>query len=738
MLSPTGPRQCGGDSNLVDTSHTTMRRGLLLTLTTTMAAMAAGSVCPQSSDRLTRLFTEQLNLTVPALSQVRSLWQQGQQEAACAALVQYYVQGTTGRWWRQPAVQPGTGHAGGEADNETNDNYCFYSVCAHQPRAHGALDWTWLGPDNDIEWLYAINRMPMYPDMVSAWVSTGNPVYLEYFWNVTADWIASQPVPASPPGPNSTWRSLEAGIRMDGSWPVGFFGFLGAPSPPAGSPFESWILDMVSLAADHGQFLSKYSSQGPANWQSMQYAGLANAALGWPELAGASDWYETAAKGILADMNQGIYPDGVETEETAHYHLVAAKSFEGFVNISQIAGFAPPAALAQGVELMLEYVAFSMDPMGYAPLNGDSDLDYNAGASILESNRWRLEKIRESDSPKPDYILQVAPVFGRPDWTYAASQGEQGQRPAGPPTRVWPWGGQVVMRSDWTAGSQWAWFDIGPFGSSGHAHADKLHLSVRAFGVDLLVDSGRFSYDGPVASTFRNAYAIHSRGHNVVLLSAEGCSSSSNGSCVLCGQVESPALAPSALLPGKDFNISDSQDWARGAIQFQGLTGQGVHARGIVHLRGVAWVVADRISTDRPRLARWLWHAHPNTTATLVANPGTPSSVLVQHLEGPRLDIVSARNSSIPAWSNASIISGQLDPEPQGWYSPSYDVFGPSDAVVLDALVPAGNSSVAWVIRAAPTASATPIIATIIDQSDVDITVQVQIGATTTLVVVNI
>lgn len=71
--------------------------------------------------------------------------------------------------------------------------------------------------------------------------------------------------------------------------------------------------------------------------------------------------------------------------------------------------------------------------------------------------------------------------------------------------------------SGWTPGSQWSWFDVGPRGSSSHGHLDKLHISIRVGSAHLLVDSGRFSYDGTLAH-YRESYGAISSGHNVLLL----------------------------------------------------------------------------------------------------------------------------------------------------------------------------------------------------------------------------
>jgi hypothetical protein len=113
-----------------------------------------------------------------------------------------------------------------------------------------------------------------------------------------------------------------------------------------------------------------------------------------------------------------------------------------------------------------------MDDAGFDPLNSDSDLSNDAAA-----------------------VAEAAGRFNRSDWLYLATGGRQGQAPSGPVGAVYDWAGQVILRSDWTGESvDWAWFDVGPFGSSGHGHYDRLHLSIRSGSQSLLTDSGRFAY----------------------------------------------------------------------------------------------------------------------------------------------------------------------------------------------------------------------------------------------------
>ena len=128
------------------------------------------------------------------------------------------------------------------------------------------------------------------------------------------------------------------------------------------------------------------------------------------------------------------------------------------------------------LSLLLGLTVLSFLCDSYAPRNGDSDW----------GTRW-------------SQVAPYADFFNRSDWTYVGTAGASGSQPEGPTSSVFPWAGQVILRDAYN-GSHWAFFDVGPYGSSGHAHRDKLHLNIRAFGNQLLTDSGRFAYNGKGAS----------------------------------------------------------------------------------------------------------------------------------------------------------------------------------------------------------------------------------------------
>lgn len=139
-------------------------------------------------------------------------------------------------------------------------------------------------------------------------------------------------------------------------------------------------------------------------------------------------------------MHVGVYPDGVETEQSSSYHMVATGNFNGIVASTLDAGRPLNPVLNSTVRDMFAYTALSMDPAGFNPLNSDSDLENTTS-----------------------YVLEAAAEFGDcDDWVFAATHGAQGTAPAGAASQMFPWTGQFIMRSGWDQGAQWAWFDVGP------------------------------------------------------------------------------------------------------------------------------------------------------------------------------------------------------------------------------------------------------------------------------------
>lgn len=366
----------------------------------------------------------------------------------------------------------------------------------------------------------------------------------------------------------------------------------------------------------------------------MEMSALATIAAYFPEYKASAAWMSYAIETMTNSMKEQVYKDGVQTELSSHYHQVALSNFTLFKNICDKAGRQLPAYYNETLEKMNGYLAHVVRPSGYRPLNNDGD--------------WGSDR---------DFILEAAKKFNRPGWEYIATNGASGTKPADGPSYCYPWAGHLVSRSGFDSDAQWSFFDIGPWGS-GHQHNDKLHISIAAYGKDLLVDAGRFAYTGAVADKFRE-YARGTQGHNILLIDHKG-------------QTAGPALAIQPL-SDSSFKISPAFDYGSGSFShFANIAGAATHTRAVLYVRGKFWVVADRIVSDRPRTIEVLWHWHPDNRVVR---------------EGPVTKTINKRGNLavIPVGRQSfdiTLVKGQEEPEIQGWYSREYNIYEPNTAVV--------------------------------------------------------
>jgi len=267
----------------------------------------------------------------------------------------------------------------------------------------------------------------------------------------------------------------------------------------------------------------------------------------------------------------------------------------------------------------------------------------------------------------------VIDKYARADWKYIATNGKEGIKPEGLPSKVYPWAGQMISRSGYNTDAHWTFFDIGPWGS-GHQHNDKLHISISAYGRDLLVDAGRFAYRGEIAKKFRT-YARGSQAHNVILIDGNG---QSPGPKV----VEEP-------LTENHFKITNDFDYAWASFdKFLDTKGEVKHTRAMMYLRDNFWIVVDDIVTDQPRHLQTLWHWHPSIT-----EPKKMYGAMATLNERGNLRILPVGKQK---WKVENV-KGQEKPEIQGWYSKEYNKYEPNWTTIYSTDIKSSQTFV-WVL----------------------------------------
>jgi hypothetical protein len=610
-------------------------------------------VCTSYPDRIISLF-EALDLNINGLQSAGTAYKNGSLPQACKLLLEYFKNGNSVPYLRMNKI-PVTQNRIPAADSLLQDICTFYSQPAkvpHNPDGH--LDWKYHGPTDDIEWAWALNRHYAISSLFDAYLKTGNTEYSAAVESRLKDWlISSLPYPAKKSS-TELWRGLEVSFRVK-LWARVFYALI---NDEVMTPATRLL--MLSSIPDHAHYARNFHGQG--NWLTMEISGLATDATAWPEFKDSRSWLDYSKETMTKSLIDQVYPDGVQTELTSSYHQVALNNFSLFAEICKKANEPLPDVFENYLEKMWDYQAWSIRPDGYGVLNNDADLIFNR-----------------------DRVIRAAREYGRKDWLYIASCGKEGSKPDGLPSVLFPYAGQLITRSGYDPDAQWAFFDIGPWGT-GHQHNDKLHISVYAYGRDLLVDGGRFSYRGEVADKFRG-YATGSFSHNVVL--ADGKS-----------QVREP-------LPDKCYKITDEFDYASGSFdRFRGLDGTFSHTRAMIYVRNKFWVVVDHVMTDRPRKIEAMWHWNPDCIVRSEKN----NIVTTDNPEG-NLEIIPA---GIQNWT-IDQVKGKEKPVPQGWYSREYNSAVPSTASIYSCDINR-NATFIWILY--PFKSGAPAIKAKITSQD--------------------
>ncbi|WP_118840767.1 alginate lyase family protein [Salinibacter ruber] len=582
-----------------------------------------------------------LNLRKPGLEAVRKAVERDRVAEAAQKLLVYYRAAETAKWLRT-YTPTDTSRGFYYARQMLDDTYRFYEETGTVPRTKDdGLDWTYRGPAGDVEWAKALNRHFPIRRLLEAYLYTEKDTFAHRLDRNLRDWIVhSRPYPgedASTP----VWGELAVSFRVE-VWSEVFFALQDDDLLRPGTR----LLMLMSLQ-DHAHYLKNFHSGG--NLATMELSSLALLAAAWPEFSSSDDWMTYATQILGEELKRQVYPDGVHQELSASYHLLALSNFEQLIDIRQKAEELIPKTYEDKLVRMYEYLAWVMRPNGRNPLNNDSD----------------LKDLR-------DLVREAAERYDEPQWAYIATRGEEGRRPKGLLSRVFPWAGQVISRNGWHEGAHWSFFDIGPWGTA-HQHNDKLHLSVHAFGRDLLVDAGRFAYQGEVAHRFREEYARHSRGHNVVMIDGQGQGAGVQKRDRSLGQHQ--------------YMVRERFDYARGRVDFDDVEGKAVHRRVVLYVRDEAWIVLDRIVTDRPRTVETYWHFHPECAVAL-----SGSSIATTDEGEGNLRLRAAS----PGW-DVELVEGQDEPYPQGWYSKEYSRFVEATVAIARQEID-GTATFAWLI----------------------------------------
>jgi hypothetical protein len=505
----------------------------------------------------------------------------------------------------------------------------------------GNIEWT-TNLTTTPEWLYRLNRHGWWPVLGMAYKLTGNDLYPRTFQNQLLDWIRKCPPPSKISEKSSSWRLMEAALRMRVSWIPSFAIFLKSQhfSPEA-------RMAMLRSIYDHARFLSLFKTK--LNHLLREINGLAIVSVYFPEFRDAKKWLDIALSRLEGEILVQINPDGSHVEISTGYQWLVLDELESIYDLLKVHGSSSLVeTLGAILENMYQLLVYVIRPDGTFPEINDGFL------------RWHHHR-----------MVSAARKFKRTDFLFVGSDGLQGTPPV-QCSKAFDNAGWYVMRSGWNPDARYLFFDAGPHGGF-HGHEDKLSIEVFAFGQSFIVDSGSYTYEKE--DPYR-AYFVGSQGHNTLLV---------NGLSQMRRWIDEPLSNQKKPENFATWISNDTFDYvsscyAGGYGEFSmekpkkgSIITDVKHTRHILFVKPDYWIIVDEIKASRPYYYDLLFHAPPGV---MVKDVGNKQIILRKSENGPGLRIIPAEPDSI----EVSWVAGAETPI-QGWYSVGHLKKAPSKAV---------------------------------------------------------
>jgi hypothetical protein len=508
-------------------------------------------------------------------------------------------------------------------ENVYRDRAIAESVCCGRFRHQGleldlGVEPDWLGaalpPDREwrLEWVKFYYGL----DLAWAYRETGELRFQEAWERLVRSWIRQVPVSLDP--------SDVVGRRIQ-NWIYAWNGFAAADRfDGLGDGMADLILQ--SLGAQVAHLRGHLTRE--RNHRTLELYALFIAALALPVLDPSGELLAFAVdelhRNILADIGQ----DGVQRERSTHYHHVVLRSFLGARENACRFGLTFHPDFDERLIRACDFSLHVQRPDGSIPALSDSD-----GGSYL------------------DLLRLAARLFGRSDWLYAATRGEQGVKPAHT-AASFPAGGYFVQRSGWSSDAErYLVFDCGPVGDGGHGHYDALSIEA-ACGRPLVVDPGRFTYcdDPPHWRRWFKSTAAHNT------ITVDGLDQTPYYRGKPKSGMAHARLVERLTAPGLDLLCGEVTSPAYDAV----------HRRRILFVGDAYWIVHDTVTGTRPH--RYLLRFH---LAAAIDRQPALASVAAGAARTPGLALVVA-----PPWPIAI---------EEGWVSARYGIKEPAPIVTATA-----------------------------------------------------
>ncbi len=266
------------------------------------------------------------------------------------------------------------------------------------------------------------------------------------------------------------------------------------------------------------------------------------------------------------------------------------------------------------------------------------------------------------DSNDLRWVLKTgARLFHRPDMLYVATHGKAGAKPTIGSVALTD-SGFYAMRTGWQHDDLYLVFTCGELGvkdqSCVHGHADALSIDVSGYGETLLIDPGRYLYEGPDRIWFKSTKA-----HNTVTVDGQDSSELADGWMF---KTKAKSVLNCWATTAKFDYVDGRHDG------YQRLKDPVTHRRRVLFLKPHLWLVLDELTAGAPHVYDQYFHF----AAGADLSKGGDLSFTGLYKNGAGIVVKPLIIKDL----KAETYHGGTDPV-QGWVSYDYAVKVPAHAV---------------------------------------------------------
>ena len=357
---------------------------------------------------------------------------------------------------------------------------------------------------------WMLSRLNHLETLCKAFIATGEEKYIQKVLFDLENWLDTTPTPPIPTDLESAlvyhgvhnWRMLELGYRMTYTIPS-IVSILKHYDP------ARFLMDrMRNCIIQHGERLAAGSHLLWPNKDHNHYleeiTGLMGVTALIPDYEKSEEWSKQAMNGLIRCCEVQISDDGGQIEGCPLYHNAALKNLLIGYMFGQNIGIEFPKTYIAKLEKSLDYSIHTIRPTGEAVTLGDTDPDYRSvesaicGYLLLGNSKW-LEHC--FNFLTPDEILSIASrvTWGFPNVhllvdfvkNYEADEKLKCLHKFNYQREL----DQVLVRTSWDKNALYLAFSCkSPIHYGNHGHIDPLNFDFTAYGKNLIVDPGRYTY----------------------------------------------------------------------------------------------------------------------------------------------------------------------------------------------------------------------------------------------------